>query len=118
MGRRKRHCGWIVIAGLLVGAVSIAGQAAQAAPPAPGRAEAPPTTERLAGPWPPASVLAADPSTVAAPEPLTAAVAAATCPAASPGVHHFAPGSGKTVALTFDDGPGTSTEAMMTILED
>ena len=29
-----------------------------------------------------------------------------TCPRASYGAHHYAPGNGKTVALTFDDGPG------------
>jgi peptidoglycan/xylan/chitin deacetylase (PgdA/CDA1 family) len=118
MGRRQRHGGWILIGGLLAGAVSIAGLAGHASPPTASSPEAPPITSRLEGPWPPAKVLAADPSSVAAPEPLAAAVAAASCPAASPGVHHFAPGAGKTVALTFDDGPGISTEAMMTILED
>jgi peptidoglycan/xylan/chitin deacetylase (PgdA/CDA1 family) len=31
-------------------------------------------------------------------------------------VNHFAPGAGKTVALTFDDGPGTSTAAILQVL--
>src|SRR5512142_1152263 len=30
------------------------------------------------------------------------------CPRASYGAHFYAPGRGKTVALTFDDGPGRS----------
>jgi peptidoglycan/xylan/chitin deacetylase (PgdA/CDA1 family) len=51
---------------------------------------------------------------------LTAAVpagAAAAAPAAAPpGPHYYAPGSGKTVALTFDDGPGPSTQAIINVL--
>src|SRR3954447_9638968 len=40
------------------------------------------------------------------------------CAAAAPAVHDFAPGSGRTVALTFDDGPGPSTRAILAILAD
>jgi peptidoglycan/xylan/chitin deacetylase (PgdA/CDA1 family) len=51
---------------------------------------------------------------------LTAAApagSAAAAPAAAvPGPHYYAPGSGKTVALTFDDGPGPSTQAIINIL--
>ncbi len=51
---------------------------------------------------------------------LTAAVpagpAAAAPAAAAPGPRYYAPGSGKTVALTFDDGPGPSTQAIINIL--
>jgi peptidoglycan/xylan/chitin deacetylase (PgdA/CDA1 family) len=50
---------------------------------------------------------------------LTAAVPAspaAALAAAPPGPHYYAPGSGKTVALTFDDGPGPSTQAIIGIL--
>jgi len=51
---------------------------------------------------------------------LTAAVpagAATAAPAAAPPrPQYYAPGSGKTVALTFDDGPGTSTQAIINIL--
>jgi peptidoglycan/xylan/chitin deacetylase (PgdA/CDA1 family) len=50
---------------------------------------------------------------------LTAAVpagSAAAAQAAVPGPHYYAPGSGKTVALTFDDGPGPSTQAIINIL--
>ena len=39
-----------------------------------------------------------------------------TCPSAPRGVHHEAPGTGKTVALTFDDGPGRSTQTILRIL--
>ena len=41
----------------------------------------------------------------------------ATCPKASYGPHFYAPGRGhKTVALTFDDGPGRSTRQILKIL--
>jgi len=42
--------------------------------------------------------------------------AAVGCPAASYGARFYAPGSSKTVALTFDDGPGKSTAAILAIL--
>src|SRR5215472_7850542 len=38
------------------------------------------------------------------------------CPAASYGAHSYAPGKGKTVALTFDDGPGRTTAAVLRVL--
>lgn len=38
------------------------------------------------------------------------------CPAAPYGPRTYAPGSSKTVALTFDDGPGPSTAAILAIL--
>jgi peptidoglycan/xylan/chitin deacetylase (PgdA/CDA1 family) len=38
---------------------------------------------------------------------------AAGCPAAPLGARSAAPGGGKTVALTFDDGPGKSTSAIL-----
>ncbi len=51
---------------------------------------------------------------------LTAAVPAGSATAApavaAPGPRYYAPGSGKTVALTFDDGPGPSTQAIINIL--
>jgi peptidoglycan-N-acetylglucosamine deacetylase len=40
----------------------------------------------------------------------------ADCPAAPYGAKSYAPGSGKTVALTFDDGPGASTSSILSIL--
>jgi peptidoglycan/xylan/chitin deacetylase (PgdA/CDA1 family) len=46
-----------------------------------------------------------------------AAVALASSPMQTGVVHLVAPGRGKTVALTFDDGPGASTRAILTILE-
>lgn len=45
-----------------------------------------------------------------------AASAVRRCPAASYGVHSHAPGQGKTVALTFDDGPGRTTAAVLRVL--
>ncbi|HJY94881.1 MAG TPA: polysaccharide deacetylase family protein [Streptosporangiaceae bacterium] len=46
----------------------------------------------------------------------TSAPTAAVCPAAPYGARKYAPGSSKTVALTFDDGPGRSTSAILAIL--
>jgi peptidoglycan/xylan/chitin deacetylase (PgdA/CDA1 family) len=43
--------------------------------------------------------------------------AAAPCPVPPRGPLSDAPGAGKTVALTFDDGPGRSTGAILAILE-
>jgi hypothetical protein len=68
------------------------------------------------GPVAAREILARDPALVAEPT-LTAAAAATPCPAASSGVHHYAPGAGKTVALTFDDGPGATTAAILSILQ-
>jgi peptidoglycan-N-acetylglucosamine deacetylase len=42
--------------------------------------------------------------------------AAAVCPPAPYGAREYAPGTAKTVALTFDDGPGRSTAAILAIL--
>jgi peptidoglycan/xylan/chitin deacetylase (PgdA/CDA1 family) len=55
-----------------------------------------------------AMVLAAALSAAAWPV-VTGTAAPASCPAAPCGPHFYAPGTGKTVALTFDDGPGKST---------
>jgi peptidoglycan/xylan/chitin deacetylase (PgdA/CDA1 family) len=35
------------------------------------------------------------------------------CPSATYGVHNYAPGTGRTVALTFDDGPGRATNRIV-----
>ena len=71
-------------------------------------------------------------SGLASPQPETSAATAVTgvdarlasaavsavrrCPAASYGAHSYAPGRGKTVALTFDDGPGRTTAAVLRVL--
>ena len=57
---------------------------------------------------------AATPGQSAAATPRTPA--AIGCPAAPYGPRLYAPGSSKTVALTFDDGPGRSTAAILAIL--
>ena len=67
------------------------------------------------GPWPPQEVLAPNAAQIPAPAP--AAVSTASCPAALYGVQRTAPGSGKTVALTFDDGPGKTTMSILSILQ-
>jgi len=102
---------------VVVGAVPVLVAAflgpAQAAP-----SPTPPPGGRLSlpeGPWPPGEILAADPASVAISA--TAAAATTPCPAATAGVQHYAPGGGKTVALTFDDGPGVTTQAILNILQ-
>ncbi len=96
---------------LLVGVVGGVAGSSSGAPGLPGAAG-----HRPNGPWPPGSVLAASPDEVVAP--LAAApVINPKCPAAPYGVQTAAPGSGKTVALTFDDGPGPTTTALLNILQ-
>jgi peptidoglycan-N-acetylglucosamine deacetylase len=97
-----------ICAGLALALVPLAAGAAQA------------RSDRPEGPWPPSSVLARNPADVPPPAGTAraAAAAAASCPTPAPGAHSVAPGSGKTVALTFDDGPGASTDQVIAILED
>jgi peptidoglycan/xylan/chitin deacetylase (PgdA/CDA1 family) len=115
MGNRRRHSR-AVLAVLLATAFALGMPAAHAAPAGPAAPQ--PSARNLPeGPWPPSKVLATDPSTVPAP-PASAAAAASSCPPAAYGVNHYAPGSGKTVALTFDDGPGANTDSVLQILED
>jgi peptidoglycan-N-acetylglucosamine deacetylase len=53
---------------------------------------------------------------VAAPPRVTSPQVSVGCPAAPYGPNYYAPGTGKTVALTFDDGPGASTAKILSIL--
>ena len=53
---------------------------------------------------------------VAQPPAVTGVSVAASCPAAPYGAHFYAPGTSKTVAMTFDDGPGKSTSAILSVL--
>jgi len=53
---------------------------------------------------------------VAAPPQALSPQVSTSCPAAPYGAKSAAPGSGKTVALTFDDGPGASTASILSIL--
>lgn len=99
--QRRRPARPLLVVGVLL-ALTAPGHAAQAAPapePRPSRSE----------------VLAADPATVTPPA-QTFATQATSCPDARYGVQTTAPGAGKTVALTFDDGPGTSTAEILRIL--
>ena len=54
---------------------------------------------------------------LASPPPVAGPQISARCPSAPYGAKSGAPGSGKTVALTFDDGPGASTARILSILE-
>ena len=105
----RRHSGRMLLVGVVVAATALTGSPAQAAPD-PG----PPPTPLVEGPWPPSEVLAVDPATVD--PPVSAAAVVNTCPTPPSGVQRSAPGAGKTVALTFDDGPGASTQAILDIL--
>jgi peptidoglycan/xylan/chitin deacetylase (PgdA/CDA1 family) len=53
---------------------------------------------------------------VAAPPAVTSSGISAGCVGAPYGPNFYAPGSGKTVALTFDDGPGPSTAGILSVL--
>jgi peptidoglycan/xylan/chitin deacetylase (PgdA/CDA1 family) len=53
---------------------------------------------------------------VAAPPQVSSPQVSAGCPAAPYGPRYYAPGRGKTVALTFDDGPGASAAKILSIL--
>ena len=95
----------LLAAAMALGAVgAFAAPAAAASPPPPG-------SEGPAGP------AALTPSgQVASPPQAISPQVSASCPAAPYGAHSAAPGSGKTVALTFDDGPGASTASILSIL--
>ncbi|HEV2374569.1 MAG TPA: polysaccharide deacetylase family protein [Streptosporangiaceae bacterium] len=95
-------------------ALGIAGALAITAPAsaAVGRPPPSPPNEGPAGP----PALMPD-GRVAVPPRVAAPVVSTNCPAAPSGVFSAAPGTGKTVALTFDDGPGPSTSSILAILE-
>ncbi len=96
---RRRRATLVASLSLLLAAIAT-GSTAAVADPAP----RPPRDQ----------VLAADPGTVIAPY---AAVSTALCPTPKYGVQSSAPGTGRTVALTFDDGPGVSTMGILSILQ-
>ncbi|MGE5291290.1 MAG: polysaccharide deacetylase family protein [Micromonosporaceae bacterium] len=93
------------------GALAV-GLPAAAAPPAAAATLPPiPSNEGPAGP--PALM----PNGRVAPPPQVVSPQVSTgCPAAPYGAQRYAPGSGKTVALTFDDGPGATTSKIISIL--
>jgi peptidoglycan/xylan/chitin deacetylase (PgdA/CDA1 family) len=99
-----------VLGGMVLGAIAAPGALAGGRPP-------------VEGPPDPAAVLAGGGPSVAPPPegPLASAAArvAAGCLPAPSGVNFYAPGvpgGGKTVALTFDDGPGPSTTQIIAVL--
>ena len=113
MSTGRRGSGRLLGAALLVAVVSLAAPPAQADVLSPTPPQ--PSTTSSPGSWP-SDVLAADPATVS--PPAVTALAAAPCPPVGYGVNRVAPGAGKTVALTFDDGPGASTAAILRILRE
>lgn len=108
MSQSHRRRAVLAASPLLIAFAMLAGSSAAFAQNPPG---APPAE----GPWPPGPILGANPAQVTAPAATVAP--GAGCPAAPYGVNRYAPGSGKTVALTFDDGPGKTTPAILSILQ-
>src|SRR6185437_10851322 len=96
---------------LLAAAIALGVTGAFGAVPAIAATPPPPGSEGPAGP--PALL---PNGRVASPPQVTAPVISTGCPAAPYGARSGAPGSGKTVALTFDDGPGPSTAGIMSTL--
>jgi peptidoglycan/xylan/chitin deacetylase (PgdA/CDA1 family) len=95
---------------LLAAAVAVGAVGAFAAPAA-AATQPPPGSEGPAGP----AALMPD-GQVATPAQAISPQVSTSCPAAPYGAQSAAPGSGKTVALTFDDGPGASTASIVSIL--
>lgn len=62
------------------------------------------------------AVVAATAASMLTPGAVPNAHAGAACPPPAPGVVRTAPGSGKTVALTFDDGPSAFTRGILAVL--
>jgi Polysaccharide deacetylase len=81
------------------------------AAPAAAATQPPPGSEGPAGP----PALMPNGQVATSPQAISPQVST-SCPAAPYGAQSAAPGSGKTVALTFDDGPGASTASILSIL--
>ena len=119
--RLFRAIGVLGIAAALGGFVTAAPAAASTTPPGSG---GPPVSHNNEGPAGPPALLpngrpAAAPSLPPALSPsVTTPGPAAGCVAAPYGANFYAPpfGSAKTVALTFDDGPGPSTQGIISVL--
>ena len=112
----------VVLGSLPLLLLALLGQADAAPSPSPAASSPSPAAPAATGstlpegPWPPDEILVQPPAG-AAPRALAAAGPSTNCPPTPSGVQRTAPGSGKTVALTFDDGPGVTTPAILTILQ-
>ena len=95
---------------LLAAAMALGAIGAVAAPAA-AATQPPPGSEGPAGP----AALMPN-GQVATPPQVSSPQVSTSCPAAPYGARSTAPGSGKTVALTFDDGTGASTAGILSIL--
>jgi peptidoglycan/xylan/chitin deacetylase (PgdA/CDA1 family) len=95
---------------LLAAAMALGAIGAFAAPAA-AATQPPPGSEGPAGP----AALMPNGQVATPPQAISPQVST-SCPAAPYGARSAAPGSGKTVALTFDDGPGASTASILSIL--
>ncbi|HEV2450516.1 MAG TPA: polysaccharide deacetylase family protein [Streptosporangiaceae bacterium] len=109
--RRLRSLAAVMVAVGVTGVSTVMFPAAAAAPAAATAKPPPPGGEGPAGP--PARM---PDGRVARPPRGVSPQASTGCPAAPYGTNSYAPGTGKTVALTFDDGPGASTPGILSIL--
>jgi len=94
--------------------ISMVAGLALAVPAAAAGAAAPPPVPGPEGPAGPPALL--PDGRVAPPPQVSAPQVSAGCPATGYGPNYYAPGTGKTVALTFDDGPGASTAKILSVL--
>jgi peptidoglycan/xylan/chitin deacetylase (PgdA/CDA1 family) len=110
---RRRCLSVAAVLGLAL-AAGVAAPATLIAPAAAATSPAPSPSPSNEGPAGPPALMpngrVASPPSVASPQISTG------CPSAPSGVYSAAPGGGKTVALTFDDGPGKSTAQILSIL--
>jgi Polysaccharide deacetylase len=106
IGRSARaFCFATVLAAALSGTALVAG--CKSVPN--GKDRLPPSTTMPGGSVAPPPAVTSTPAVTGIP-------AAARCPGAPYGLRSYAPGTGKTVTLTFDDGPGRSTAAILAVL--
>ncbi len=102
----------VVMAVSLAGALAVTFPAAIAVPAT--AAGPPPPSPPGEGPAGPPALMPN--GRVAPPPQVTSPQISTGCPSAPYGPNGYAPGTGKTVALTFDDGPGPSTANILSVL--
>jgi peptidoglycan/xylan/chitin deacetylase (PgdA/CDA1 family) len=124
--RRVRVVGVVIVGGLLVACAAAGPVTAGTRPPSEGASER--VSERVSGEGPAGPPAARAGGTVAPPPAVrpssasgsNSADVSAGCGSAPYGVNFYAPdfGGGKTVALTFDDGPGPTTPGIIKVLRE
>ena len=113
---RRRHQIWLglAVSALVLVAVDVAPHRPPGRPPPPTTVATPAAGRSAAGPWISLAVPPVAPRVRPDPRPVRAR---AGCPVVRT-VLTSAPGSGRTVALTFDDGPGVWTPRVLRVLRE